>query len=100
VHLVDEVDLEGAARGGVGGVLAKGANALDAVVAGAVDLDDVEAASLGDLDAGVADAARVVGRLALVGEAVEGLGQGYGRRRSCRRREDRRRGRPGRDVCR
>ena len=75
VHLVDEVDLVRSAGRGVGGVLAKRADAVDAVVARPVDLHHVETATLGDLDAGIAGAAGIVGRLALVGETVEGLGQ-------------------------
>jgi len=80
VDLVDQVDLVWASRRGVGGVLAQGTNALDAVVARAVDLHDIEAASFGDLDTGIACAARIVRGAVLIGLTVKGLGENACRR--------------------
>ena len=79
VHLVDEVDLVGAASRSVGGVLAERADALDAVVAGTVDLHHIEATPFGDLDAGIAGAAGVVGRPLTACLAIQRLGQDAGR---------------------
>ncbi len=50
VHLVDDVDLELSLRGHVAGRLAQVAHLVDAVVRGAVDLDHVQVAPLGDRD--------------------------------------------------
>ena len=52
VHLVDDVDLVLPVRRGVADVVAQFAHLLDAVVAGAVDFQHVQAAALGDLAAG------------------------------------------------
>jgi len=54
VHLVDEVDFERPASGGVGRAFAQVADIFHAVVARAVDLNDIQAAALGNLKAGVA----------------------------------------------
>ncbi len=54
VHLVDEVDFKRPAGGGVGRAFAEIADVFHAVVARAVDLHDIEAAPLGDLEAGIA----------------------------------------------
>jgi len=54
VDLVDQVDFEGPAGRGVGRALAEVADVFHTVVAGAVDLNDIQAAALGDLEAGVA----------------------------------------------
>ncbi|KJL26900.1 hypothetical protein RL72_00808 [Microbacterium azadirachtae] len=64
VRLVEDEDLEPVAAGREGGALAQVAGVVDAVVAGGVDLDDVEgsAAVAGELDAARADAAGGVGR--------------------------------------
>ncbi len=57
VDLVNEVDFVGSARRRVGGVVPKVADVVHAVVACAVNFDDVEAPSVGDLLACVADPA-------------------------------------------
>ena len=59
VNLIDEVNFEWPARGRVGGVVAKVADIFDTIVARAVDLDHIEIASLGDLLANIAFAARL-----------------------------------------
>ena len=60
VHLVDQVDFVRAAGRGISGVLAQRSDAVDAVVASAINLHHIETASLGDLDACVAGAAGIV----------------------------------------
>jgi len=72
VDFVDDVDLVGAARRGIAGVVAQVAHLVDAVVGGAVDLDHVDEPSLGYLAAIVAGVARLA---VLRREAVEPLGQ-------------------------
>jgi hypothetical protein len=59
VHLVDDVDLAAGGLRQVADLVAEVANVLDAVVAGAVDLDHVDRAALGDRGALVAHVARV-----------------------------------------
>ena len=75
MDFVDDVDLVGAARRGVAGVVAQVADLVDAVVGGAVDFDDVEAGAGRDFAAGVAGVARVRCRSLL---AIEGLGEDAG----------------------
>ena len=58
MDFVDVVDLEPGAAGPEAGVLAELADVLDAVVAGAVDLDDVDVLPGGDRLADVAVVAR------------------------------------------
>ena len=62
VHLIDQVDLVGAAGRRVGRVLSERADTLHAVIARPIDFHHVKAASLRDLDTGVAGAARIVRR--------------------------------------
>ena len=61
VNLVDEVDFVRPAGWRVGRALAEVADVFHAVVAGTVDLDDIQAAPLGDLKAGVAFSTRLGG---------------------------------------
>ena len=75
VDLVDQVHLVGTPGRCVSRVLPQRADAVDAVVAGTVNLHDIKAPPLSNLDAGVASAARVVGWAILCGEAVQGLRQ-------------------------
>ena len=72
VHFVDEIDLVTAFGRRVTHVVAQLAHVFDAVIARAVDLDDVEAVAAGDLLAVIAHAARRHGRSF---HAVERLGQ-------------------------
>ena len=72
VDLVDDVDLILPARGGVADIVPQFAHLLDAIVAGAVDLQDVQADPAGNLTAGIANAARFGGRRV---DAAERLGQ-------------------------
>ena len=71
VHFVDDVDLVAVARRGVAHRLPQLPHRVDAAVAGAVDLQDVHRARLGDLQAGRAGVARDRGRPL---DAVERLG--------------------------
>ena len=80
MHLVDQIDLVGAAGWGIGGIFPKRTNTLDTVVAGAVDLKHVETPTFRDLRAGIADTAGIVGRAILARLAVQCLGQNTGRR--------------------
>ena len=75
VNLVNQVDLVGATRWGVGRVLAQGTNALDAIVARPVDLHDIEATPLGDFDTGIANTTGIVRGAVLVGLTVQRLGK-------------------------
>ena len=75
VDLVDQVDLEGAACRGVGGVLTQSPYIIHAGVAGGIDLHDIETPSFGDLDAGIADTTGIVGGTVRVGLTVQGLGE-------------------------
>ena len=72
VHFVDDVDFVFALGRRVTNVVAQLAHLFDAVVARAVDLEDVEAVAAGDFLAAVADAAGRDGRPV---NAVERLGQ-------------------------
>ncbi len=72
MDLVDDVDFVAALRGGVADVVAQVAHLLDAVVRGAVDLEHVEAAALGDFDADVLLRIELGGRPVL---GLERLGQ-------------------------
>ena len=78
MDFVDEVDLEPRAARPQAGVLAELADLLDAVVARAVDLDDVDVLPDGDRLADVADEAGVLGRPS---HAVQALGEDAGDRR-------------------
>lgn len=80
MNLIDQVDFVGTARRSVGGILTQGTDALDTVIARPIDLHDIETASLGDLDTGIADAARIVRGAVLVGLAVQRLGEDACRR--------------------
>ncbi len=75
MNLVDVVDLEAAVGGGVVSRFAQFANFVDSTVGGAIDLEDVEGASLRDLDADV-----LVGIEVDPGtvRAVKGLGEDAG----------------------
>ena len=73
VNLVNQVDLVGATRRGVGRVLAQGTNALDAIVARPVDLHNIEATPLGDFDTGITDTTGIVGGTVLIGLTVQCL---------------------------
>ena len=78
VHLVDDVDLEAIARGAEAHALLEPAHLVDAVVAGAVDLLDVEVVPRGDLAARralVARRRRGPGELAVGADAVQALGE-------------------------
>ena len=75
VHLVDEVDFEFSTRGRVGSAVTQVADVFHAVVAGPVDLDDIEAAPLGDFQTRRALAARLRGG---TGFAVQCLRQNAG----------------------
>ena len=77
VHFVDDVDLEVPFARRVAHVVAQLAHLLDAVVARAVDLEDIEAVAAGDLLAVIAHAARRDGRAV---HAVERLRQDARRR--------------------
>lgn len=72
MDLVDDVDFEFSAGGGVGDAFAEVLDLVDAAVGGAVDFQDIQTAALGDLLAdvlvGVEIDARALG-------AVEGLGE-------------------------
>jgi hypothetical protein len=72
VHLVDDVDLVAALRGGVARRVAKVPDLVDAVIGRAVDLDHVEMAPVRNRDDG-----RVLGIKVGIGaaRAVEGLGE-------------------------
>ena len=72
VHLVDVVDLVPAAGGGVFDVVAQLAHLLHAVVARAVDLQHVHAATFGDLQAQLVLGVKVDARPVL---AAQGLGK-------------------------
>ena len=74
--LVNDVDLEFSPRCEPD-VIAEFANLIHAIVARAVDFENIEADSLGYLSAGVTDSARI-DRRAL--DAVYSLGQNAGRR--------------------
>ena len=80
VHLVDQIDLVGAAGRGICGIFPQRPDTLDAVVAGTVDLKHIETPSLGNLHTGIANAAGIVGRAILAGLAVQRLGQNTGGR--------------------
>jgi len=71
VHLVDQVDLIRTPCRRISGILAQGSDALDAVIAGAIDLHDIETTSFGDLDAGIADATGIVGGTVFIGLTVQ-----------------------------
>src|SRR5207248_2529718 len=74
---VDDVDLEAAAGGAIGGVFDDGADVVDAGVGGGVDLDDVDVVAAGDAEAGFTFPAGLCG--GLVGFlAVKGLGEDAG----------------------
>ncbi len=75
VHLVDEVDFEFPASRCVSGAFPQVADVFHAVVAGPVDLDDIEAAPLGDFQTSRALAARLRGGTGL---AVQSLRQNAG----------------------
>ena len=77
VDFVDDVDLEAAAAGPILHVAAQVADLFDAVVAGAVDFEDVDILAGGDAATGVADAAGFRCRAV---DAVEGLGEDAGGR--------------------
>jgi hypothetical protein len=77
VNFVDDVDFKFTARWCEADIISKFANLIDAVVAGAVDFEHVEADTLGNLPARVADSARIDGRAV---NAVQGLGQDSGSR--------------------
>ncbi len=72
VHFVDEINFVTTLRRRITNVLAQLAHVLDAIVAGAIDLDHVEAVAAGDLAAIVALSAWRDGRSF---EAIEGFGQ-------------------------
>ena len=75
VDLIDVVDAEIPHRGGIADGFAEGADVVDAVVGGAVDFGDVEAAAFGDLDAdGIVGVEIDLGAAG----AVEGLGEDAG----------------------
>ena len=75
VDLIDEVDFKFPAGWGVGRAFAEIADIFHAIVAGAVDFDDIQAAALGDLQTGIAFPARL-GRDAFL--AIEGLREDAG----------------------
>jgi len=75
VHFVNDVDFVAAFTGPEAHLLAQLADVVYAVVAGRVDLDQVEHAPFVDGDAG---GALVAGALLFGGGAVEGLGQDAG----------------------
>ena len=77
VHFVDDVDLEMPFARRVADVVAQLAHLLDAVVARAVDLEDVEAVPAGDLLAAIAHSA---GRHRRAVDAVQRLRQDAGGR--------------------
>jgi len=78
VDLVDDVDLEAALDRGEADIVAQVAHLLDPVVRGAVDLQHVERAALGDLAAdlglGVEVDLRPVGRVERLGDDAGGRG--------------------------
>ena len=76
VDLIDDVDLEAVPGRRVAGALAKLANVVHAGIGGGVDFQDVQAVGGGDLGAGDALGARLVGRSLLT---VQGFGQNPGR---------------------
>jgi hypothetical protein len=78
VNFVDVVDLEPGAAGAEAGVLPELADGLDAVVAGTVDLDDVDVLPDGDRLADVAHVARALGGSV---HTIEALGEDPGNRR-------------------
>ena len=75
VNFVDDEDFEAIALGPVGKAFLKSADVVDAGVAGAVDLLDVDVVACGDLDARGAFLARRGGRTFF---AVEGFGEDTG----------------------
>jgi hypothetical protein len=75
VHFVDDVDLVAAVGGAEADVVADFPHRLDAVVAGAVDLQHVHGIAGGDFQAVRAGVAGLGGRTLL---AVEGLGENAG----------------------
>ena len=77
VHLVDQVDTELASRGEEADILAQLAHLLDAVVAGPVDLENIEAVAGRDFTARVTLAA---GRLGRPLHAIQRLGKNAGGR--------------------
>jgi hypothetical protein len=78
VDFVDDVDFKITARWCEADIISKLPNLVDAVVAGTVDFEHVEADTLGNLPTRVADSARIDGRTM---NAVQRLGQDPGRRR-------------------
>ena len=77
VNFVDDVDFEITACRCEADIVSKFANLIDAIVAGTVDFQYVEADTLGDLPAGVADSTRIDGWAM---NAVQSLGQDPGNR--------------------
>ena len=78
VRFVEDVDLVAVARRSVARRIAQLANLVDAAIGGRVDLDHVDGVALANLDAGVADAARLRRRAlrrANLGAAVQRHGQ-------------------------
>jgi hypothetical protein len=59
VDLIDDVDLISAPDWGESHVLSQFTDLIDAVITRSIDFEHVEADSLGDLAAGIADSARV-----------------------------------------
>lgn len=78
MNFVDDVDFKITACWCEADIVSKFANLIDAVVAGTVDFEHVEADTLGNLPARVADSARIDGRAM---NAVQRLGQDPGSRR-------------------
>ena len=72
MHFVDEVDFELSPSWRIGGVVPKIADIFHAVIAGSVDLNDVQASPFGNFLTHIANAAGLRGRAF---HAVERLGQ-------------------------
>ena len=77
MNLIDNVDFKTATRRCEANVVSEFSDLINAVIAGAVDFEYVEADALRNLSARIADSARVDGWAM---NAVQGLGQDPGRR--------------------
>jgi hypothetical protein len=75
VHLVDQIDAILPAGREEADILPQVADLFDAIVARAVDFEDIEAVAAGNFAAGIAFAARILGRAF---DAIERLGKNAG----------------------